>query len=550
MFIPKSVVCLKNYNKSTFYSDLSAGITVGVVALPLAMAFAIASGISPEKGLFTAIVAGFLISLLGGSRTQIGGPTGAFVVLVSSVLTQFGYNGLVICTFLAGLILIALGLARFGGMIKFIPYPVITGFTSGIAIVIFSTQIKDLFGLTIDKVPAEFLDKWAVYFKHFATINYTATTVGLSTIAGIVLLRKYAPKLPAMLIVMSAATLITYFFNLSIETIGSRFGDLPNSLPKPSIPNVPWENIGELIKPAFTIAFLAGIESLLSATVADGMTGTRHKSNMELIAQGIANVGSAFFGGIPATGAIARTATNVRAGGKTPIAGMIHAVTLLLILVLFAPFAKNIPLACLAGILVIISYQMSEIKHFYSLLSSPRSDVLVLITTFLLTVLIDLTVAVEVGVVLSAFLFIKRMSEVTNITAVTNDLSDTEETDDSNATSLRQIPPEVFVYEINGPFFFGAAEKFKNAMDILKSKPKVLILRMRHVSAIDATGLHVLDDLNTRCTKEGTLLILSDVHTQPIMALKRSSISEHFGDRCITGDFDEALKVANEEINK
>jgi len=546
VFIPKSLVCLRNYSKSLFLQDLFAGLTVGVVALPLAMAFAIASGVGPERGLFTAIIAGFLVSLLGGSRVQIGGPTGAFVVIVSGIVAAHGYDGLVICTIMAGVLLIIMGFARFGGMIKFIPFPVVTGFTAGIAVVIFSTQMKDLFGLTMETVPAEFLEKWHAYYKAIGSINWSATLIGFGTILSIPFLRKLGPRIPAMLIVMVIASVVVHLFNLPVETIGTRFGDLPHTLPSPQLPEFSLHRFRELASPALTVALLAAIESLLSATVADGMIGTRHKSNMELVAQGAANIGSAIFGGIPATGAIARTATSIKCGAKTPVAGMIHAITLLLILMFLAPLAKGIPLACLAGILVIVAWQMSEIQHFKQLMTAPRSDIVVLLVTFFLTVLVDLTVAVQVGVVLAAMLFIRRMSEVTNVGMVTREMRDQEESSDPNAVSRRDIPDGVVVYEINGPFFFGAAETFKDTLRVIDRPPQVLIIRMRYVPAIDATGLNTLGELLRRCQHDGTAFILSDVHAQPIVALQRSHLWSTIGEQNVTGNLDTALQRARE----
>lgn len=546
MFTPKSIICLREYNRETFTKDLFAGITVGVVALPLAMAFAIASGLPPERGLFTAVVAGFLISALGGSRVQIGGPTGAFVILVGTVAAQYGYNGLVIATILAGALLIVMGLARFGAMIKFIPYPVVTGFTAGIAVVIFSTQIRDFFGLKLDDVPIEFFEKWALYFRNLDTVNFYAFGIGLGTILLILLLRRISPRIPGMLVTLIVAAVVTSFWNLPIETIGSRFGDLPRVLPAPSFPTLDWNTIRELISPAFTIALLAGIESLLSATVADGMMGTRHKSNMELIAQGTANIGSAIFGGIPATGAIARTATNVKSGGRTPMAGIIHAVTLLVIMIAFAPQAKYIPLAALSGILMIVAYNMSEIDQFRSLLRAPRSDVVVLLSTFALTVIIDLTIAVQVGVVMAALLFIRRMSEVASVGVVTREFQDAEDKPDPNAIGKRRVPPGVEVFEINGPFFFGAAETFRDTLRALRTKPKVLIVRMRQVPVIDATGLHLLEELHSQCRRDGTKVVFSGVHAQPLFALQRTELFEHIGAENVFGNIDDALNRARE----
>lgn len=547
MLIPKLVTCLKTYDRSQFISDLFAGITVGVVALPLAMAFAIASGLPPERGLFTAIVAGFIISALGGSRVQIGGPTGAFVVIVAGIVEQYGYDGLVYCTILAAGFLISLGVFKMGALIKFIPFPVTTGFTTGIAVVIFSTQIKDLFGLQMESPPSEFVEKWVEYFRHFDTINLSATGVGLGTIAVIILTRRFFPKFPAMLVGMIAATLAVAMVGLDVETIGSKFGDLPRTLPTPSLPSIEIDQLRVLIMPAMTVGLLAAIESLLSATVADGMIGGRHRPNMELVAQGIANLGSVIFGGIPATGAIARTATNIKSGAKTPIAGMIHSMTLLLLLLLVAPLAKKIPLAALAGILVVVSYNMSEIDHFLGIFKAPRSDVMVLLSTFALTVFVDLTVAVQVGVVLASLLFIRRMSEVANVGMITRELNgDGDEPYDPNSISLRVVPPGVEVFEIQGPFFFGAADRFKEALHLLDKPVSIIILRIRNVNAIDATGLHTLRELHHRCKRDGSHLLLSGVHAQPLFAMQKSGLWDEIGEENILSNIDDSLNRARD----
>ncbi len=547
MLKPKLLTYLKTYNSSLFMSDLFAGITVGVVALPLAMAFAIACGIPPERGIFTAIVAGFLISLLGGSRVQIGGPTGAFVIIVAGIVNQYGYEGLVCCTLLAGGFLIALGVFQMGGLIKFIPFPVTTGFTTGIAVVIFSTQVKDLFGLRMESPPAEFIEKWTSYIHNSGSYNLSATAIGLGTILFIVLLRRFFPRLPAILMGMIVATLAASILQLDIDTIGSRFGDLPRVLPRPSLPSIPWDQLKNLIAPSFTIGLLAAIESLLSATVADGMIGGRHRPNMELVAQGIANIASVLFGGIPATGAIARTATNVKSGAKTPVAGIIHAITLALLLLLFAPMAKKIPLASLAGILVVVSYNMSEIHNFIRIFKAPRSDVMVLLTTFTLTVFVDLTVAVEVGVVLASLLFIRRMSEVSNVSMITRELSgDSDEPDDPNAIALREVPLGVEVFEIQGSFFFGAADRFKETMRLIDKPVQVIILRLRNVFAIDATGLHVLREFHQRCQRDGTTLLLSGVHAQPLFTLHRSGLIDEIGEDNMFGNIDDSLNRARD----
>lgn len=542
MLRPKLFSVLKEYNLITFRSDLLAGLTVGIVAIPLAMAFAIASGLPPERGLFTAVVAGFLISILGGSRVQIGGPTGAFVVIVSGIVAQYGYAGLVAATAMAGVMLIAMGLGRMGGLIRFIPFPVITGFTSGIAVVIFSTQIKDLLGLQMGSPPVDFLPKWGAYIRHFDTIEYSAAGVGLGTILVVFLIRKFFPRWPALLIGMVAATAVAASFGLDVETIGSRFGDLPRTLPMPSWAGVSLGEMKNLMKPAFTIAILCAIESLLSATVADGMTGGKHRSNTELVAQGVANIGSALFGGIPATGAIARTVTNIKSGGKTPVAGVIHALTLALVLLFLAPVARLIPLAALAGVLVVVSAGMSEAGHFIRLLKSPRSDVLVLLTTFFLTVFVDLTVAVEVGIVLASLLFIRRMAEVGHVREITDGLYDDPSGDENGWTNrLENLPDSVVVYEVEGPFFFGASDHFRQIMQSKERSTSVLILRVRHVPVIDATGLNILRELQARCLKKHTQLVFSGVMKHPMDVFRKTGFVEEVGSENFCSSIDDAL---------
>lgn len=547
MFIPKSVTCLRDYSWRQFKADTLAGVIVGLVALPLAMAFAIASGVSPERGLFTAIVAGFLISALGGSRVQIGGPTGAFVVIVFSIVQKHGYEGLVLATLMAGLILIVMALSRLGAAVKFIPYPVTTGFTSGIALVIFSSQIKDLFGLDLPKVPADFLAKWYAYGQAAGTVNGSVLGLSALCLAILVAWPRVSRKIPAPLVVLVVATLAAPLLPGKIATIGSAFNGIPNMLPLPELPEFHWSQLHHLLGPAMTIAILAAIESLLSAVVADGMTGGRHKPNMELVAQGVANLASPLFGGIPATGAIARTATNVKTGGRTPVAGMVHALTLLAILILFAPLAADIPLCALAAILVVVSFRMAEVSTFVSLLRAPREDAAVLVVTFGLTVLFDLTVAVEVGMVLAAFLFIKRMADVTNVVVVTRELKDADVQEaDPNAIGTRVVPRGVEVYEVNGPFFFGVADKVKDVLRNVTGKPKVFILRMRHVPAMDASGLHALLELRHKCEREGSTLVLSEIHAQPLIALGRSGHYDDFGPGNVTGHIDDALNRARQ----
>jgi SulP family sulfate permease len=519
--------------------DGVAGLVVGIVALPLALAFAIASGVPPERGLYTAIIAGFLISALGGSRVQIGGPTGAFVVIVYGIVAKYGYGGLVICTIIAGVLLIAMGLARMGALIKFIPYPVITGFTSGIAVIIFSGQIKDFLGLRMGAVPAQFIEKWMSYAERVSAIDWTTAGVATGTMILLLVWPRISRIVPAPFVAMMAATIVVQVFDLHVATIGSRFGAVPSALPKPQLPHIPWENMRELIPPSITVALLAAIESLLSAVVADGMIGTRHKSNMELVAQGIANIASAVFGGIPATGAIARTATNIRTGGRTPLAGIVHAITLLLILVFAGQWAAKVPLASLAAILVVVAYHMSEWRSFAGLLRAPKSDIFVLIVTFALTVFVDLTVAVQVGVVAASLLFMKRMSEVTNIEGVTGELRDR---DDERVEEIgRAIPKGVVIYEVNGPFFFGAADKLKDVMSEIAKPPKVFILRMRYVPAIDATGLHALEQMARKCRHQGTQLILTEIRPQPLRAIVRAKL---FTRRNLAKTLDVALDYA------
>ena len=548
MLVPKLVSTLRTYDRRQLARDLTAGVIVGVVALPLAIAFAIASGLNPERGLFTAIVAGFLISALGGSRVQIGGPTGAFVVIVSGIVGAYGVNGLVLATVMAGVILIAFGLLRMGAAIKFIPHPVTIGFTSGIAVIIFSNEIKDFLGLdTLDTgdIPAAFLGKWEVLARNADALNPWALAMATAPLFIIVLWP--GKRIPGTFVALIATTAAARLFHLPVETIGVRFGTIHTGLPRPSLPPVSWTILRGLTAPAFTIAMLAGIESLLSAVVADGMIGGRHRSNMELVAQGVANVAAPIFGGMPATGAIARTATNINNGGRTPVAGMTHAATLLLITLFFGRWVAWVPLATLAGILVMVAVHMSAWRTFIAEFRAPKSDVAVLLTTFLLTVLVDLTAAIEVGMVLAAYLFMRRMSEVTNVQVLTHEFQDpvTDHEGDPNAIARRAVPKDVDVYEITGPFFFGAAEKFKDSMERVA---RVLILRLRHVPAIDSTGLHALRELVRRCRRDGTLVLLADVHAQPLMAMGRAGLLDDIGDDNIFGHVDDALNRARTHL--
>jgi SulP family sulfate permease len=550
VLVPKLVTALKTYDRAQLAADVGAGVIVGIVALPLAIAFGIASGVTPERGLYTAIIAGFLISALGGSRVQIGGPTGAFVVIVYGIVQRYGLDGLMVATLMGGVILVGFGLARLGGAIKFIPFPVVTGFTSGIALIIFSGQVKDLLGLPIAALPADFIGRWAAYARHTTGVHWPAALVSALTLAILVLWPRLNSRIPGPFVALVATTALASLLRLPVETIGTRFGAIDVAFPRPALPAVSLATATALVGPAFTIALLAGIESLLSAVVSDGMIGGKHRSNMELVAQGVANIASPLFGGIPATGAIARTATNVKSGGRTPVAGMVHALTLLLITVFFGRWAALIPMATLAAILVVVSYHMSEWRTFRSELRAPRSDLLVLLATFLLTVLVDLTVAVEVGLVLAAFLFMRRMAEVTNVSAITREFDEStdDEERDPNALSRRSVPPGVEVYEINGPFFFGAAEKFKETMTQLRGRPAVLILRLRNVPAIDSTGLHALRDVVTRFRRQGTRVILSDVHAQPMVALQRSALADELEDQDLAGNIDDALNLARAHL--
>jgi SulP family sulfate permease len=545
-YIPKLVTTLHGYTREQLMRDLVAGVIVGIVALPLSIAFAIASGVTPDRGLYTAIVAGFVISALGGSRVQIGGPTGAFVVIVYGIVQRYGVGGLTAATLMAGVLLIGFGFARLGTTIRFIPHPLITGFTAGIAVIIASGEVKDALGLQMGAVPADFIERFHVFGQNIHTMNGVALGLCVASVAIIVLWPRVSRRIPGPLIALLATTIVARLFSLDVETIGSRFGTLAASLPHPVLPHLSFAEATTLVRPAFTIAVLGAIESLLSAVVSDGMIGGRHRSNMELVAQGVANIASPLFGGIPATGAIARTATNIKNGGRTPIAGMAHAVTVLLVTLFFGRWAALIPMATLAGILLVVAYQMSEWRVFRAELTSPRSDVLVLVATFLLTVLVDLTVAIEVGMVLAAFLFMRRMANMTNVSLMTPEMLDEEGSDELGA--LPALPPGVEIYEINGPFFFGAAETFKDTLARVARKPRVLILRMRRVPVIDATGLHTLTDVVRRSRGDGTLVLLSEVQDQPLQALRRSILIEEIGEEHLCPTLDAALARAREEL--
>nr|WP_288281805.1 sulfate permease [uncultured Prevotella sp.] len=552
-FKPKLVSAIRNYNKQTFMADLMAGLIVGIVALPLAIAFGIASGVSPEKGIITAIVAGFAISALGGSKVQIGGPTGAFIVIVAGIINQYGIQGLTIATLMAGVFLIGFGLLRLGTIIKYIPYPIIVGFTSGIAVTIFTTQVKDLLGMQMDAVPSDFIEKWIAYFQNLTHIDPWSAGVGLVSVAIIASAPKFSKRIPGSLIAIIVMTVVVLLLKqyagvTSIETIGDRFS-ISSQLPDAVVPELSWETIKGLVAPALTIAILGAIESLLSATVADGVIGDHHNSNTELIGQGVANIVSPIFGGIPATGAIARTMTNINNGGRTPIAGIVHAVVLLLIFLFLMPLAQYIPMACLAGVLVVVSYGMSGWRSFTALMRNPKSDITVLLLTFFLTIIFDLTVAIEVGIVCACLLFMKRMSETTDVKAVYDeiDLNEDADMERGNLEHL-SIPKGVEVYEINGPYFFGAGNKFEDLMGGFGDRPKVRIIRMRKVPFIDSTGLHNLENMCLMSQKEGITVVLSGVNEKVEAVLRRNNFHKLLGQENICNHIDLALARANEIV--
>ena len=544
---------LRNYDKKTFVADLMSGVIVGIVALPLAIAFGIASGVSPEKGIITAIVAGLLISVFGGSKVQIGGPTGAFIVIVAGIINQYGIQGLTIATLMAGVFLIGFGLLRLGTIIKYIPYPIIVGFTSGIAVTIFTTQIKDLLGMQIDNVPSDFIEKWIIYFQHIGNIDWWSVMVGLASVAIIAIIPQFSKRIPGSLVAIVVMTVVTLLLKQyagvnSIETIGDRFS-IDSQLPEAVVPALSWETIKGLVAPAMTIAVLGAIESLLSATVADGVIGDHHNSNTELIGQGIANLVSPLFGGIPATGAIARTMTNINNGGRTPIAGVIHACVLLLIFLFLMPFAQYIPMACLAGVLVVVSYGMSGWRSFLALMRNPKSDITVLLLTFFLTIIFDLTIAIEVGIICACLLFMKRMSETTDVKMIYEeiDLNEDADMERGNLEHLT-IPKGVEVYEINGPYFFGAGNRFEDIMGRYGHRPKVRIIRMRKVPFIDSTGLHNLENMCLMSQKEGITIVLSGVNEKVEKVLKRNGFPELLGEENICNHIDLALSRAKEIV--
>lgn len=559
-FKPKLLSTLKNYNRKQFTTDLLAGIIVGIVALPLAIAFGIASGVTPEKGIITAIVAGLIVSVLGGSKVQIGGPTGAFIIIIYGIIQQYGFEGLTIATLMAGFFLIMFGLLHLGTIIKYIPYPIVVGFTSGIALTIFTTQIKDLLGMTMSSVPSDFVEKWIAYFSAFPTIDVWSAAVGIGSVIVIAIWPKVSRKtalgklpgsLIAIILMTIAALLLKQYAGVAtIETIGDRFS-ISSQLPGAQVPELTWDVVKMLVSPALTIAILGAIESLLSATVADGVIGDRHNSNTELIAQGVANLASPIFGGIPATGAIARTMTNINNGGRTPVAGIVHAAVLLLIFLFLMPLAQYIPMACLAGVLVIVSYNMSGWRSFVSIMKNPKSDVIVLWVTFLLTVVFDLTVAIEVGLICACLLFMRRMAETTDVKVISDEINPEEESSDFQLGNLEHltIPEGVEVYEINGPYFFGAGNKFEEIMAALRhqrSKPRVRIIRMRKVPFIDSTGIHNLTNLCLMSQQEGIQVVLSGVNPKVQAVLHRAGFDAMLGQDNICSHINVALERAGQ----
>ena len=556
-FAPRLLSELRHYNKAKFAADLMAGLIVGIVALPLAIAFGIASGVSPSQGILTAIIGGFIVSALGGSRVQIGGPTGAFIVIIYGIVSDpnLGLSGLMLATMLAGIFLILLGVCHLGTIIKFIPYPIVVGFTRGIAVTIFTTQIKDLFGLTIaGKMPGDFLSKWLVYFQNFDTVDWVTTAIGVLSIVIIALTPKVSKKVPGSLVAIIVMTIGVYFLNtytdMKVLTIGDQFGEIKASIPSLQVPNLSWESVKSLFPTAMVIAVLGAIESLLSATVADGVCGDHHNSNQELIGQGVANLCTPLFGGIPCTGAIARTMTNINNGGRTPVAGIIHAAVLLVIFLVLMPLAAYIPMSCLAGVLVIVSYNMSGWRTFMQLMKNPKSDVIVLFITFLLTVIFDLTIAIEVGLLIACLLFMKRMAESTQIKVIADEIDPNDETDAEVHEEHLRIPQGVEVYEINGPYFFGIANKFEELMAAMEDHPKVRIIRMRRVPFIDSTGIHNLQNLCEMSHREGTHIVLSGVTPNVYSVLEHNGFCHLLGKDHICPNINVALERASAIVKR
>ena len=554
VFKPKLVSTLRNYNRKTFMADLMAGVIVGIVALPLAIAFGIASGVSPEKGIITAIVAGFIVSVFGGSRVQIGGPTGAFIIIIYGIIQQYGMQGLTIATIMAGVFLVLFGVLRLGTIIKYIPYPIVVGFTSGIAVTIFTTQVKDLFGLTMAEVPSDFVEKWIAYAHDFTTLDGWTTLIGIVSVVVIAVTPRFSKKIPGSLVAIILMTIVALLLKhyagvTSIETIGDRFS-INSALPEAQMPALSWETVKGLVPPALTIAILGAIESLLSATVADGVIGHRHDSNTELVGQGIANLVSPLFGGIPATGAIARTMTNINNGGRTPVAGIVHAVVLLLIFLFLMPLAQYIPMACLAGVLVVVSYGMCGWRSFAMLMKNPKSDVTVLLITFFLTILFDLTVAIEVGLVIACLLFMRRMAETTDVKVIMDEIDPEDDTDVKLENNEHlTITKGVEVYEINGPYFFGAGNRFEEVMASFGSRPKVRVIRMRKVPFVDSTGIHNLTNLCLMSQKEGIQIVLSGVNPKVHAVLEHAGFYRIVGEKNICSHINLALARAKEIVS-
>lgn len=552
MSMPKLLDILRNkrseFSKEQIIQDIIAGIIVAIIALPLSVALGISSGVSPDKGLITAIIAGVIISLLGGSRVQIGGPTGAFVVIIFGIIQSYGIEGLIIATIMAGIILVIFGLCKFGYLIKYISYPITVGFTSGIAVTLFSTQVKDFLGLTINKVPSEFIPKWSSYISNINTINFATLALGILSLGIIIIWPKINKKIPGSLVALIITTLIAYFFKLPVATIGSQFGEISSNISMPKIPIIDIKTITMLIKPAFTIAILAGIESLLSAVVSDGMIGDKHDSNMELIAQGIANIFSGLFGAIPATGAIARTAANVKNGGKTPLAGIVHAVTLLLIMKLFMPFAKYIPLTTLASILIVVSYNMSGWRTFKEMLKAPKSDVIILIVTFTLTVVFDLVVAIEIGMIISMFLFMRKMAMSLQINELSGEGCNNENSINNMVT--KEVEDKILIYEIKGALFFGVAEKLMDSIRKMEQTKEVLILRMSHIPVMDITAYSIINKIESLCKNRNIVLILSEVQDQPMKVMNKMEYKKSIGHKKLIQGFKEAIEVAKQELKK
>lgn len=547
MLVPKTITCLKDYNKQQFLKDLISGIIVAIIALPLAIALAIASGVSPEKGLYTAIVGGFIVSLLSGSRVQIGGPTAAFVIMVYGIIQKFGIDGLLVATIMAGFFLIIMGLLRFGNLIKYIPASITSGFTSGIAIVLLSTEVKDFFGLQIKTVPSDFVSKLITYFNNFHTINYGSLLISILTLSIIILWPKINKKIPGTFVAIIIVTIVTMSFKLNIPTIGSLFGNLSSALPTITVPNITFQMINELMLPALTIAILAAVESLLSAVVADGMIGGSHRSNMELIAQGVANIFSGLIGGLPVTGAIARTTANVKNGGRTPVSGMVHAIGLLIIMMLFMPYVKLIPMAALAAVLVVIAYNMGEWEAFIRLFNAPKSDALVFIVTFVLTIFLDLVVAISIGMVLASFLFMRKMADLTEVKDI---LEDEENKDANEFIENTKMPEHISIYEISGPFFFGAASKFVNTIREMGVPTKVLIIKMSKVPLMDSTAYHSFEMLYDICKRHHTRMILLKIQEQPLSMLRKYGFIDMLGEKNLCNTVEEGIERANVILNR